>query len=103
MGANMAPASQNQPWVSGRDRIRRAGISSFDIGGTNAHVIVKEGPKIVQYSTQKNASARRLLPVVISYQNNTALRQQIKNLHTALSRLKMRLTYKKSPALGGSS
>jgi amino acid adenylation domain-containing protein/thioester reductase-like protein len=84
--ANMALVQQNQPWVSQSHRPRRAGISAFGIGGTNAHAIVEEAPEQIRhaYGTQKKASVHPLLPLVISGQSDAALNQQVRNLHLQL-------------------
>ncbi len=41
--APLAVVTQPRPWVRG-ERIRRAGVSAFGIGGTNAHVVLEEAP-----------------------------------------------------------
>ena len=43
--------SQLTDWIS--KETRRAGISSFGLGGTNVHIIVEEAPKVLSYSDRK--------------------------------------------------
>ncbi|UED82968.1 type I polyketide synthase [Streptomyces profundus] len=42
--ARLSVVTERQPWQRGAGRPRRAGVSAFGIGGTNAHVVVEEAP-----------------------------------------------------------
>jgi acyl transferase domain-containing protein len=43
-GAELTVVTERQPWPRGA-RPRRAGVSAFGIGGTNAHVVIEECPR----------------------------------------------------------
>ncbi|MDO3647386.1 type I polyketide synthase [Nocardia mangyaensis] len=80
---------QEQPWLVG-ERVRRAGVSSFGISGTNAHVIVEEPPREVaveggEPAPGDTAPTSRLLPLVISGKNASALRDQASRLSSWLA------------------
>ncbi|KAH6643321.1 polyketide synthase [Truncatella angustata] len=81
--ANMSPVLSKVPWLSQGSRLRRAGVSAFGIGGTNAHVIVEESPRQILVANNENTSVRRrfIMPFLLSGDNNAVLRQQAENLH----------------------
>jgi amino acid adenylation domain-containing protein/thioester reductase-like protein len=82
--ANMALVLENRPWPS--THTRRGGVSSFGIGGTNAHVIVEEAPPSSSTITE-HRNRRSLLPMVsfvVSGQTDAALRQQVGRLRRHL-------------------
>jgi acyl transferase domain-containing protein len=64
---------------------RRAGISSFGLSGTNAHVIVEEPPaKGPGAQTVPALSPLPALPILLSGKSETAWREQAKRLHDHL-------------------
>ncbi|MFD2472101.1 SDR family NAD(P)-dependent oxidoreductase [Amycolatopsis silviterrae] len=57
------------------DRPRRAGVSAFGVGGTNAHVILEQGP-VAEVAERSGG----LVPWVVSARSADALREQIRRL-----------------------
>jgi acyl transferase domain-containing protein/acyl carrier protein len=62
------------PWQAGATP-RRVGVSSFGIGGTNAHVILEEAPPLVE-----SGESRPSQLLVLSAKSGTALDAATKNL-----------------------
>ncbi|REH53967.1 type I polyketide synthase [Kutzneria buriramensis] len=73
---NISLLAEAQPWPETGEP-RRAGISSFGLSGTNAHVIIEEAPPVEAAAREIE---RRVLPWVISGRTAQALRDQASKL-----------------------
>ncbi|MEU7909384.1 type I polyketide synthase, partial [Actinoplanes sp. NPDC049118] len=67
--------SEAREWPA-TDRPRRAGVSSFGISGTNAHLILEQGPE----PALEKAAGDAVVPWVVSAKSEAALRRQIERL-----------------------
>jgi len=68
------PVARPTPWKRG-DTPRRAGVSALGVGGTNAHIVLEECPRL---PASDAARPRQLL--VLSARTGTALQQMAENL-----------------------
>ncbi|MGC0421377.1 SDR family NAD(P)-dependent oxidoreductase [Embleya sp. AB8] len=75
--------TETTPWPE-TDHPRRAGISSFGVSGTNAHVIIEQAPKAA-----KNPDAAEVKPIpvpwLLSARTPQALREQAERLREHLA------------------
>ncbi|MFC7601435.1 SDR family NAD(P)-dependent oxidoreductase [Streptosporangium amethystogenes subsp. fukuiense] len=62
------------------DRPRRAGVSSFGISGTNAHVILEQGPEAPEAEPRDQGQTPGAVPWVVSARTPEALREQASRL-----------------------
>ncbi|MEV6766585.1 alpha/beta fold hydrolase [Streptomyces sp. NPDC051105] len=76
--------TEAMPWPRG-ERVRRAGISSFGISGTNAHVVVEEAPDDQHDADEGEPAALPAVPWVLSARTPAALRDQARRLSTHLT------------------
>ncbi|MFJ2172462.1 type I polyketide synthase [Streptomyces sp. NPDC087851] len=75
--------TEERPWEAG-ERPRRAGVSSFGVSGTNAHVILEQGPAAPPRPVPPAAPDPLPLPVVLSGRTEPALRAQASRLRAHL-------------------
>jgi acyl transferase domain-containing protein len=78
---SVALLTEAQPWPSGGTP-RRAGISSFGISGTNAHVIVESAPSV---AAAERPTTPPVLPLVLSAKSPGALSAQAARLSAHLT------------------
>ncbi len=71
------------PWPAATDHVRRAGLSSFGISGTNAHLIIEEAPQHDIETPQPEPTGPRLY--VVSGRNADGLRDQAARLAAHLT------------------
>ncbi|QNP67900.1 type I polyketide synthase [Streptomyces genisteinicus] len=76
-GSGLELLQEARPWQRG-ERVRRAGISSFGLSGTNAHLVLEEAPATEPAETAAESTGTPALPVpiVLSGRDGTALRAQ---------------------------
>ena len=73
-GSGLKLLQEQRPWPRG-SRVRRAGINSFGIGGTNAHVIIEEAP-LTEQEPPTGDNFLEEMPILVSGTDVTALKAQ---------------------------
>ena len=68
--------TEARPWVPSPGQMRRAAVSSFGLGGTNAHAILEEAPELVLPAPE--SSREQIFP--LSARDPGALRRMADNL-----------------------
>ncbi|MFF2721606.1 SDR family NAD(P)-dependent oxidoreductase [Streptomyces sp. NPDC058011] len=81
----VALLAEEREWPAEDGRPRRAGVSSFGISGTNAHVILEQGPEDAPRE-EEAAGPESVLPLVVSARDEAALRDQAGRLYEHLVR-----------------
>jgi acyl transferase domain-containing protein/acyl carrier protein len=75
--------TEARPWQP-NGHPRRAGISSFGISGTNAHVIIEEAPEPVEPQEKSTGPALPVVPLALTAHSVEALRDQASRLASHL-------------------
>ena len=76
--------TKQQPWTTENGIPRRAGVSAFGIGGTNAHIILEEPPEV---ALVKSETERPLHLLCLSGKNEQALKDLVARYETHLDLL----------------
>ena len=73
--------TKQQPWITENGIPRRAGVSAFGIGGTNAHVILEEPPEVAPVPSE---TERPLHLLCLSAKTEKALNELVAKYETHL-------------------
>ncbi|KOX01249.1 ketoacyl-synthetase C-terminal extension domain-containing protein, partial [Streptomyces sp. NRRL B-3648] len=76
--------TEAREWPTTDGRPRRAGISSFGISGTNAHVVIEEPPAVTVEQGSIERAELPVVPWVLSGKSGQAVRDQAARLVTHL-------------------
>lgn len=76
--------TESVPWAKSA-RMRRIGVSSFGISGTNSHLIVEEAPKTLEPPTVAVATPPSVVPFVLSARDADALARTADRLSSTVS------------------
>ncbi|WP_062216675.1 type I polyketide synthase [Streptomyces sp. NBRC 109706] len=82
--ARLSVVTERSPWSRTEERTRRAGVSAFGIGGTNAHVVVEEAP-LPALPPAPGPGAERPEPLVWSAHTASAADQATRDLAARLT------------------
>ena len=75
----------NQPWLPNPDRSRIAGVSSFGVGGTNAHIIISDYKKAASHAAVPTDTSATRYVIPLSAKSSTSLARYKKALLTHLT------------------